>query len=179
MVYRRWRRRGWFDTRIYDKTKDETKAQGWTVFVVDTNGNGKRDAYVEPDQPLDPAKDKRVNAFLWCRAQPHRRFDLGIGHGHARIARAPDARIESAIDRAHRDLRGAVQGSKASASGYARAMDVDSNGVVWTVLYERTSCQLRSAQVQGPAQWPERPGQAVSGRLVAVSAAGSQLQGSD
>ena len=53
---------GWFDTRIYDKTKDETKAQGWTVFVVDTNGNGKRDAYVEPDQPLDPAKDKRVNA---------------------------------------------------------------------------------------------------------------------
>jgi hypothetical protein len=52
---------GWFDTKIYDKTGDETKAQGWTAFVVDTNGNGKRDAYVEPDQPLDPAKDKRVN----------------------------------------------------------------------------------------------------------------------
>src|SRR5688500_6461580 len=53
---------GWFDTRIYDKTKDETKAQGWTVFVLDTNGNGRRDAYVEPDQPLDPAKDRRINA---------------------------------------------------------------------------------------------------------------------
>ena len=53
---------GWFDTRIYDKTKDEQKAQGWTVFVLDTNGNGKRDAYVEPDQPVDPTKDKRVNA---------------------------------------------------------------------------------------------------------------------
>src|SRR5262245_56980947 len=53
---------GWFDTNVYDKTHDEQKAQGWTVFVLDTNGNGKRDAYVEPDQPTDPAKDKRINA---------------------------------------------------------------------------------------------------------------------
>ena len=47
---------GWFNTRIYLETKDEKLAQGWTVFVMDTNGNGKRDAYVEPDQPIDPAK---------------------------------------------------------------------------------------------------------------------------
>ena len=53
---------GWFDTPMYDKTEDEQKAQGWTVFVLDTNGNGKRDAYVEPDAPVDPTKDKRVNA---------------------------------------------------------------------------------------------------------------------
>ena len=52
---------GWFDTKIYHQTKDEAKAQGWTVSVLDTNGNGKRDAYVEPDQPLDPAKDKRIS----------------------------------------------------------------------------------------------------------------------
>ena len=40
---------GWFDTRIWDKTHDEKKAQGWTVFVLDNNGNGKRDAYTEPE----------------------------------------------------------------------------------------------------------------------------------
>jgi hypothetical protein len=51
---------GWFNTRLYLDTKDEQIAQGWTVFVMDTNGNGKRDAYVEPDQPVDPTKDKRV-----------------------------------------------------------------------------------------------------------------------
>ena len=51
---------GWFNTRLYLDTKDEQIAQGWTVFVMDTNGNGKRDAYVEPDQPTDPKKDKRV-----------------------------------------------------------------------------------------------------------------------
>ncbi len=27
------------------------KSQGWTALVLDTNGNGKRDEYVEPDQP--------------------------------------------------------------------------------------------------------------------------------
>jgi hypothetical protein len=31
-----------------------------TPLIVDTNGNGKRDAYVEPNQPEDPAKDKRI-----------------------------------------------------------------------------------------------------------------------
>ena len=32
------------------------KAQGWSPFVLDTNGNGKRDDYVEPDKPVDPAR---------------------------------------------------------------------------------------------------------------------------
>ena len=96
---------GWFDTRIYDKTKDETKAQGWTVFVVDTNGNGKRDAYVEPDQPLDPAKDKRVNApFYGVAPSPIDDSIWGSVTGMPGSARAPDARIEPTIDGADRDL---------------------------------------------------------------------------
>ena len=41
------------------------KSQGWTAFVLDTNGNGKRDAYVEPNQPVDPGKDKRVVAGFY------------------------------------------------------------------------------------------------------------------
>jgi len=52
---------GWFDTRIWDKTHDEKQAQGWSAFVLDYNGNGKRDAYTEPNQPADPTKDKRIN----------------------------------------------------------------------------------------------------------------------
>ena len=35
---------GWFNTKLYDQTGDEQKAQGWTALVLDTNGNGKRDA---------------------------------------------------------------------------------------------------------------------------------------
>lgn len=51
---------GWVNTRLFDETGDAANAQGWTALVLDTNGNGQRDEYVEPDQPLDPAKDKRL-----------------------------------------------------------------------------------------------------------------------
>ena len=53
---------GWLNTKMFDETGDEAKSQGWTPLVVDTNGNGKRDDYVEPNQPLDPNKDKRIVA---------------------------------------------------------------------------------------------------------------------
>ncbi|MBM3778509.1 MAG: carboxypeptidase regulatory-like domain-containing protein [Acidimicrobiia bacterium] len=39
---------GWVDTKMYDETKDEAKSQGWTPLILDTNGNGRRDAWVEP-----------------------------------------------------------------------------------------------------------------------------------
>src|SRR6187455_1694776 len=38
---------GWFDVKTWDKTHDEKASQGWSAFVVDNNGNGKRDAYTE------------------------------------------------------------------------------------------------------------------------------------
>ena len=51
---------GWVNTKMFDETGDAAKSQGWSPFILDTNGNGKRDDYVEPNQPVDPAKDKRI-----------------------------------------------------------------------------------------------------------------------
>ena len=51
---------GWVNTKMFDETGDAAKSQGWSPFILDTNGNGKRDDYVEPNQPIDPAKDKRI-----------------------------------------------------------------------------------------------------------------------
>jgi hypothetical protein len=51
---------GWVNTKVWDQTHDAQKAQGWSPFILDTNGNGKRDAYVEANQPNDPAKDRRI-----------------------------------------------------------------------------------------------------------------------
>src|ERR1700693_5659830 len=59
---------GWLNRKMFEETGDEVKSQGWTPFILDTNGNGKRDAYVEPDQPLDPAKDKRLAINLYAVA---------------------------------------------------------------------------------------------------------------
>ena len=56
---------GWLNTRLYDETGDEVRSQGWTPLVLDSNGNGRRDGFVEADQPLDPARDKRVIAPLY------------------------------------------------------------------------------------------------------------------
>ena len=57
---------GWLDMKIFDETGDAAKAQGWTPMILDTNGNGKRDAYVEPKDPLDPTKDKRIAAGFYA-----------------------------------------------------------------------------------------------------------------
>ena len=57
---------GWLDTKVFDETGDAAKAQGWTALVLDTDGNGKRDAYVEPNQPVDPNKDKRISGGFYA-----------------------------------------------------------------------------------------------------------------
>ena len=57
---------GWLNTKMFDETGDAAKSQGWTPLVLDTNGNGKRDAFVEPDAPPDPAKDTRINAPFYA-----------------------------------------------------------------------------------------------------------------
>ncbi|MGH8768475.1 MAG: carboxypeptidase-like regulatory domain-containing protein [Burkholderiales bacterium] len=56
---------GWLNRKMFEETGDEMKSQGWTPFILDTNGNGRRDAWVEPDQSLDPGKDKRVAVNLY------------------------------------------------------------------------------------------------------------------
>jgi len=56
---------GWLNRKMFEETGDEMKSQGWTPLILDTNGNGRRDEYVEPNQPVDPAKDKRVAVSLY------------------------------------------------------------------------------------------------------------------
>jgi hypothetical protein len=59
---------GWLNRKLFEETGDEEKSQGWTPFILDTNGNGKRDVYVEPGDPVDPTKDKRVVTGLYSVA---------------------------------------------------------------------------------------------------------------
>ena len=57
---------GWLNTKLFDETGDAVKSQGWTALVLDTNGNGRRDDYVEPDQPVDATKDKRFQVGFYA-----------------------------------------------------------------------------------------------------------------
>ena len=57
---------GWLDTKKYEATGDEAASQGWTPLILDTNGNGKRDKYVEPNDPVNPSMDKRIAKGLYA-----------------------------------------------------------------------------------------------------------------
>ncbi|HEY9467405.1 MAG TPA: carboxypeptidase-like regulatory domain-containing protein [Vicinamibacterales bacterium] len=152
---------GWFDTRVYDKTKDEQKAQGWTVFVLDTNGNGKRDAYVEPDQPVDPTKDKRINAPFYGVA-PTPGGDsiwgsvMGMPGSLVRLtlgSNPPETALSEIYEVPWKN-------PKASGQGFApRGMDVDSNGVVWAVLSSGQYASFDRRKCKGPLNGPNATGQ--------------------
>ena len=56
---------GWLNTREYLETGDYEAAQGWTPFILDTNGNGVRDDFVAPNEAPDPTKDLADISRLW------------------------------------------------------------------------------------------------------------------
>jgi len=155
---------GWFDTKVYLETKDEAKAQGWTIFVLDTNGNGKRDAYVEPNQPVDPTKDKRITAAFYGVAP-----SLVDGAIWGSVLGMPGAivRLVPGSDPTNTALAEYYEvpwnNPRASAQGYApRGMDVDSNDVVWTVLssghlasFDRRKCKVLNGPTATGQHCPE------------------------
>lgn len=57
---------GWVNTRVFDETGSAEQAVGWSPFVLDTNGNGKRDEWTNPGDDMDPAKDMRIGAGFYA-----------------------------------------------------------------------------------------------------------------
>jgi hypothetical protein len=57
---------GWLNTKLFDETGDAAQAVGWSPFVLDTNGNGVRDAWVEPGSEPDPTKDTRITQGFYA-----------------------------------------------------------------------------------------------------------------
>ena len=161
---------GWVNTKVFDETGDAAKSQGWSPFVLDTNGNGKRDDYVEPNQPVDAGKDKRivpgsgpyavmpspVDGSIW--------YTVGVFGGAPGFLRFDPATGLSEIYNVPKPAFG------------IRGGDIDKNGVALGLALERPSRELRPAQVQGPAQRPERDRRSLSRRLVVLPVSGSRLR---
>jgi hypothetical protein len=57
---------GWLDVRKFDATGDAAASQGWSPFVLDTNGNGKLDAWTEAKQPTDSTRDTRISGGFYA-----------------------------------------------------------------------------------------------------------------
>ena len=140
---------GWLNTKMFDATGDAAKSQGWTAFILDTNGNGRRDEYVEPDQPPDPAKDTRVNAgFYAVMPSP---VD-GSVWGSFRGTRSGVVRVDPG---ANPPATALAEVYNVPSPGFGvRGADIDRTGVVWVSLasghlgsFDRRKCK---APLNGP-----------------------------
>ena len=165
---------------MFDETGDEEKSQGWTALIMDTNGNGKRDAYVEPDQPVDPTKDKRFGAAFYSVAPAPDGVDLGhaCSATPAQVVRLVPG-IESAGDGARRSLRAAVQRSEGAPGLLAARRRRRSQRRGLGGAGERPPRELRSPQVQGAAERAEGHRPALPRGLDALHRAGAAVQGRD
>ena len=149
---------GWLNRKMFDETGDEEKSQGWTALIMDTNGNGKRDAYVEPDVPVDPAKDKRFGAAFYS------------------VAPAPDGAIWGTVLGYPGQVVRLVPGSNPPETALAevyeppfndkvrpgfspRGGDVDRNGVMWAALASGHLASFDRRKCKGPLNGPKATGQ--------------------
>jgi len=151
---------GWLNTKTFDKTGDEQKSQGWTAFVLDTNGNGKRDEYVEPDQPVDPTKDKRIVAGYYGIG-----FNPMDGSIWGSVLSFPGAVVRvSPGDNPPATALAEIyevpwNEPKAVVNGYGpRGMDIDRNGVVWVPLASGHLASFDRRKCKGPLNGPTATG---------------------
>ena len=148
---------GWINTKLLDETGDAAKAQGWTALVLDTNGNGKRDDYVEPDQPVDPTKDKRVTGGSGFYAVMPSPVDssiwgtVGVFGGPAAVVRLdpgsnPPTTALAEIYNVPKPYFG------------IRGGDIDSKGVVWVSLGSGHLGSFDRSKCKGPLNGPTATG---------------------
>src|SRR5207249_8247248 len=111
---------------------------------LDTNGNGKRDEYVEPDQPVDPTKDKRINAaFYGVTVSPVDGSIWGTVLGFPGVVvrlysgpNPPATALAELYELPWNNPNAPVHGF------WPRGLDIDRNGVVWSVIASGTVASL-------------------------------------
>ena len=144
---------GWVNTKMFDETGDAAASQGWTAMILDTNGNGRRDEYVEPDQPVNPAKDKRINAgFYAVMPSPVDGSVWGSFRGQTsgvvRIAPG-DNPPQTAIAEVY----------NVPLPGFGvRGADIDAQGVVWVSLASGHLGSFDRRKCAGPLNGPTATG---------------------
>jgi hypothetical protein len=146
---------GWLNRKVFEETGDEARAQGWTPFVLDTNGNGQRDEYVEPNQPIDPAKDKRIAAgFYGVAVSPVDGSVWGSSLGFP----GSIIRVNPGPDPTHTALS-EIYDVPVDMNGYGiRGMDIDRNGVVWSSLASGHLASFDRRKCKGPLNGPKATG---------------------
>jgi hypothetical protein len=151
---------GWLNTKMFDATGDEETSQGWTALVLDTNANGKRDAFLEPNAPADPTKDRRLaGGFYSVSPAPDGSIwgtMLGFPGAIVRLnpgPNPPETALAEVYEPPFDNARAPVQGFS------PRGGDVDRHGVFWTALASGHLASFDRRKCQGPLNGPLATGQ--------------------
>jgi hypothetical protein len=153
---------GWLNTKMFLETHDEVKSQGWAPFVLDTNGNGKRDAYVEPNQPVDPTKDKRINVGIYAvsPAADGAVWGTVLSFPGAIVRLVPGPNPTETALAEYYELP--LKNGKAEQGFSPRGGDVDRKGVFWAALasghlasFDRSKCKVLNGPTATGQHCPE------------------------
>ena len=158
----------WLDVNRFDETGDAMRSQGWAPFVLDTNGNGKRDEWIEQGKPAEADKDMRIGGSGPYAVMPNPAdgsvwytFNVFAGPGGV-LRYDPKTQLSEFF--------------QVPRPGFSpRGGDIDSQGVVWSSLGFGPPRRVRSAQVQGPAQRTEGHRQPLPGGLDVLPVSGTRL----
>ncbi|MCC6202284.1 MAG: carboxypeptidase regulatory-like domain-containing protein [Gammaproteobacteria bacterium] len=145
---------GWLNRRVFDATGDAAQAQGWAPFIRDSNGNGRRDAWVEPNQPPDPAKDTRIaTGFYAVMPNP---ADGSVWGSNAFTYPGSIARFSPGANPPETAL---TEIYRVPLPGFGvRGADIDRNGVVWVSLGSGHLGSFDRRKCRGPLNGPQASG---------------------
>ncbi|MGD2167319.1 MAG: carboxypeptidase-like regulatory domain-containing protein, partial [Gammaproteobacteria bacterium] len=145
---------GWLNTRRFIETGDAAAAQGWTALVLDTNGNGQRDEYVEWDEAVDPTKDKRIRAGFYA-VMPNPK-DGSIWGSLAFSYPGAIMRLDPGPNPPETAL---AEIYNVPLPGFSsRGADIDRNGVVWVSLGSGHLGAFDRSKCEGPLNGPTATG---------------------
>lgn len=152
---------GWLNTRMFDETGDEATSQGWTALILDTNGNGRRDEHTEPNEPMDPTKDRRYGAGSFYAVSP---APDGSVWGSTLGFPGAVLRLDPGEDPPHTALVEVYElpwgVPDVPVQGYSpRGMDIDREGVAWVALASGHMGSFDRRKCSGPLNGPTATGQ--------------------
>jgi len=140
---------GWFDVNRFDETGELAASVGWAPLILDTNGNGRRDPWVEPDQAVDPEMDKRIPADFYA-VMPNP-ADGSVWGSNAFSFPGALVRYDPAT--------GLGERYRVPQPGFGvRGADIDSNGVIWVSLGSGHLGEFDRRRCTGPLKGPQATG---------------------
>ena len=140
---------GWLNTKMFLETGDASASQGWSPLILDINGNGNVDEWVEPDEAIDPTKDKRIRAGYYA-IMPNP-VDGSVWGTNAFGFPGALVRYDPAT--------GLGEIFRPPLPGFGiRGADIDRNGVVWSSMGSGHLGEFDRRKCTGPLNGPEATG---------------------